>query len=65
MIAVSRMYLGVHYLSDTVAGVVLYDGPDTANDNALFYDDLSGGSETVSAGDEYAINAGDLSVAED
>jgi hypothetical protein len=49
----------------TVAGVVLYDGSDTANDNALYYDDLSGGSTTVSAGDEFKFNAGELTVEED
>lgn len=49
----------------TVAGVVLYDGADTSTDNALYYDDLSGGNVTVSAGDEFKFNAGDLSVSED
>lgn len=49
----------------TVAGVVLYDGADTSTANALYYDDLSGGSTTVSAGDEFKFNAGDLDVSED
>ena len=49
----------------TVAGVVLFDGSDTANDNALYADDLSGGSTTVLAGDEFKFNAGDLTVDED
>lgn len=49
----------------TVAGVVLYDGSDTSTANALWADDLSGGSTTVSAGDEFKFNAGDLTVNED
>lgn len=49
----------------TVAGVVLYDGADTSTANALYYDDLSGGSTTVSAGDEFKFAAGDLTVSED
>lgn len=49
----------------TVAGVVLYDGSDTANDNALYYDDLAGGDATVDAGDEFFIGAGNLTVGED
>lgn len=49
----------------TVAGVVLYDGPDTTNDNALYYEDLSGGSTTVAAGDQFEINAGGITIQED
>lgn len=48
----------------TVAGVVLYDGADTGTANALYADDLSA-SKTVSAGDEFKFNAGDLTVSED
>lgn len=51
--------------SVTVGGVVLYDGADTTNDNALYADALSGGSTTVSAGDEFKFNAGDITVEED
>lgn len=52
--------------SDTdVVGAVLYDGSDTGADNALYADDLSGGSTTVSAGDKFEIGAGDLTVEED
>jgi hypothetical protein len=49
----------------TVAGVVLYDGADTSTANALYADDLSGGTTTVSAGDEFKFNAGDLTANED
>lgn len=49
----------------TVAGVVLYDGSDTGTANALYSDDLTGGSTTVSAGDKFEISAGDLTVEED
>lgn len=48
----------------TVTGVVLYDGSDTSTANALYYGDLST-QKTVSAGDEFKINAGDLDVSED
>jgi hypothetical protein len=48
----------------TVEGLVLYDGADTANDNALWFDD-NFGSETVNAGNEFKLNAGDLTVEED
>ena len=50
--------------SVTVAGVVLYDGSDTGTANALYFDDEFS-SVTVSAGDEFKINAGDLTVSED
>jgi len=47
----------------TVEGYVLYDGPDSATDNALWQgDDVS---VVVSAGDELKFNAGDLSISED
>lgn len=49
----------------TVTGVVLYDGSDTSTANALYADDLSGGSTTVSAGNKFEISAGDLTVEED
>jgi hypothetical protein len=49
----------------SVAGVVLYDGADTSTANALYSDDLTGGSTTVSAGDEFKISAGDITVSED
>lgn len=48
----------------TVAGVVLYDGSDTGADNALWRADLDS-SKTVSSGDEFKFNAGDLDVSED
>lgn len=48
----------------TVTGVVLYDGADTSTANALYYGDLST-SKTVDAGDEFKINAGDLTIGED
>lgn len=48
----------------TVAGVVLYDGADTSTANALYADDLAA-SETVSAGDKFEFEAGDLTVEED
>lgn len=51
--------------STTVAGAVLYDGSDTANDNALYYDTPTGGTQTVAAGNEYRIDAGELTVEED
>lgn len=47
----------------TVTGVVLYDGADTSTANALYYDDLDT-QKTVSAGDEFKINAGDLTIGE-
>lgn len=49
----------------TVAGVVLYDGADTSTANALYADDLTGGTVTVSAGDKFEVSAGDLTVEED
>lgn len=49
----------------TVAGVVLYDGADTSTANALYADDLTGGTVTVSAGDKFEISSGDLTVEED
>jgi len=51
--------------STTVAGVVLYDGSDTSTANALYYDDLSGGSTTVDAGDKFELGAGNVTVEED
>lgn len=48
----------------TVAGIVLYDGADTSTANAVYIDDEFG-STTVPSGDEFKINAGDQSVAED
>lgn len=50
--------------STTVAGVVLYDGADTSTDNALYYGDLSGGTQTVTAGSEFNFQAGELNVEE-
>ena len=47
----------------TVAGVVLFDGPDTAADNALYRGDLEE-SRTVDADDEFRINAGDITISE-
>lgn len=51
--------------SKTVAGVVLYDGADTTNDNALYADDLVDGTVTVEAGNKFEIEAGNLPVEED
>lgn len=51
--------------SKTVAGVVLYDGADPSTANALYADDLQGGSTTVNANDEFKIRAGNLTVEED
>lgn len=48
----------------TVTGVVLYDGADTGTANALYYGDLTT-QKTVDAGDEFKINAGDLTIGED
>ena len=49
--------------STTVEGYVLYDGPDSSTDNALYYnDDIS---ESVDAGNELKFNAGDLTFGED
>jgi len=50
--------------STTVEGVVLYDGADTGTSNALYFDD-NFGSETVSAGDEFKLGAGNVTVSED
>lgn len=49
----------------TVAGVVLYDGADTSIANALYYDDLQGGSETVDAGNTFEFPASNLVIEED
>lgn len=51
--------------SKTVAGVVLYDGVDTSTANALYADDLKGGSTTVEAGNKFEIEAGNFPVEED
>lgn len=48
----------------TVAGVVLYDGPDTAADNALYIDDEFS-SATVDAGNKFELEAGGVTVSED
>lgn len=48
----------------TVAGAVLYDGADTGTANALWIGDLNT-TQTVDAGNEFKINAGDLDVSED
>jgi len=49
--------------STTVAGVVLYDGPDTANDNALYFDDEFS-SVTVDAGNKFELSANDVTISE-
>lgn len=50
--------------STTVTGVVLYDGSDTSTANALWYGDLSA-QESVDAGNEFKIKAGDITIGED
>ena len=47
----------------TIKGVVLYDGADASNDNAL-YVDKDFGSTAVLAGDKFEIGAGDYTVKE-
>jgi len=48
----------------TVEGVVLYDGADTSTANALYIDDEFG-TETIDAGNEFKIAAGNITVSED
>ena len=49
----------------TIAGFVMYDGPDTATDNALFANGLAGGAKSVAAGNKFEFEAGNLTVSED
>jgi len=49
----------------TVAGFVLYDGPDPSVDNPLFASGLVGGAKTVAAGNKFEFEAGNLTVSED
>ncbi|TKX52328.1 hypothetical protein EXE44_04960 [Halorubrum sp. SS7] len=49
----------------TVAGFVLYDGPDPSTDNPLFASGLAGGAKTVAAGNKFEFEAGNLTISED